>query len=99
MTTIARFLSAALANLIADLAQVENLLGGFALVSGTIVAATQNTPAGKIVAGVVAVAGAATIALPKVVAFLKGAEGELEQLLHHANTSKPVAPPHVIPHG
>ena len=99
MQTVARFLSAALANLIADLAQVENLLGGFALVSGTIVAATQNTPAGKIVAGVVAVAGAATIALPKVVAFLKGAEGELGQLLDHANTSKPIAPPTVIPHG
>ena len=84
MQTVARFLSAALANLIADLAQVENVLGGFGLVAGTLVAATQNTPVGKIVGAVVAVAGTLTVALPKVVAFLRDTEGELSQLTAHA---------------
>ena len=83
--TAVRFLIAAVANLISDVAQIEAAVPTVTGILGVIAATTPASgTVGRIVGGVVSVGSAIALALPKISTGLKQAESDLETLLGHA---------------
>lgn len=77
-----KFTTALLANLLADFAQAEVLLGSGLAVGGFIVAAAPaSSNIARIGGSIVSFGGAVLVAAPKVAAFMSGAEDELSKII------------------
>lgn len=92
VTQAAKFLTAAIAMLIAQLTQAHLLLGGLMIALGTVNVSALPAPAGKIAASVIAFGGALLAGIPEAIRILQGAESALSQLLAHAGLKKPTTP-------